>query len=325
MASNFLTNNQLLLIEELHYMLFALIQEQKASSLTELSERCKERSFNFAFAFDNTINFLQAIGLITLGKENKITRVPVSGKTSLTEEDLTKLLLEKTIAYLKNESLLGSVLPDGTIARDEAGHLMIYCKTIPSGFPFLKAFFLNMRLAKLSRQSNDILVCEKQFETLLLGEEQLKSKASGETKSQNFFISYSHKDEHFKIELRKHMSGLEQMGVIKSWNGQEILPGQDWDAEIKQQLEEADVVLFLVSADFMASEYINDVELKKAMERHNEGLLKIIPIIVRECDFKSLPISKYQALPKGARAIASFENQDAAYLDIVTQIKKIIA
>jgi len=139
-----------------------------------------------------------------------------------------------------------------------------------------------------------------------------------------FFISYAHKDEIFKDELKKHFSGLRRNGFIRDWDGRAIFPGEDWDYEIKQKLEQAHVILFLISSDFMDSDYINDVEIKRAIDRHNEHHVKIIPVIIRPCDFDSLPLKKYQAVPKDKRPISSWENRDEAYLDVVNQIKRIL-
>jgi len=81
--------------------------------------------------------------------------------------------------------------------------------------------------------------------------------------------------------------------------------------------------IFLVSSDFMASEFINDIEIKKAIERHKNREVIIVPIIIRPCDFQSLPISKFQALPKDAKPVSKWEDVDEAWLDIVISLKKV--
>ncbi len=151
-------------------------------------------------------------------------------------------------------------------------------------------------------------------------QEEMMSKRKGV----KLFISYAHKDEDFKDELRAHLSGLKQKGLIKEWDDRAILPGQVWDDEIKQNLNEADIILFLVSSAFMASGYINDVELKRAIARHKKGEVLIIPIVVRACDLSSLAISKFQALPKNAKPISSWDDPDEAYVDVVQQLKRVI-
>jgi hypothetical protein len=138
------------------------------------------------------------------------------------------------------------------------------------------------------------------------------------------FISYAHDDETYKDELIKHLSGLKRNGVIEEWNDRYIIPGQEWDAEIKQKLNNSHIVIFLISSDFMASNYINDVEIKNTMDRHNNNEIIIIPVIIRHCDFKSLGLNKFQALPKDANPVKSWIDQDEAWVNVIEGIKSTI-
>jgi len=138
------------------------------------------------------------------------------------------------------------------------------------------------------------------------------------------FISYAHEDELHLKQLTNRVKGLERQELIESWSDNEILPGMDWDDEIKSQLADADVIIFLISPDFIASEYIHKVELKNAVKRHNESEVIIIPVVIRPCDFSSLEIKKFQALPKGAKPISKWEDKDDAWLDVLQGIKKVI-
>ena len=138
------------------------------------------------------------------------------------------------------------------------------------------------------------------------------------------FISYAHEDEKYKEALTSHLSGLERSGKIDPWNDREIQPGQEWDDSIKRELEAADIILFLISSDFIASNYIHDVEIEKAMHRFERGQVQVVPIILRPCHWTSLPIAKLQALPKNAKPISSWEDQDEAWLSTVKGISSII-
>ncbi len=140
----------------------------------------------------------------------------------------------------------------------------------------------------------------------------------------NLFISYSHKDEQYKDNLQEHLSGLKFQGIINAWDDRAILAGEKWDDEIMQNMRNADIILFLVSPSFMASGYINDVEIKYAMERHEKGEVIIVPVIIRPCDLSSLTISKFQAVPKNAKPIVEWDNMDNGYLDVVLQLKRLI-
>ncbi len=95
------------------------------------------------------------------------------------------------------------------------------------------------------------------------------------------FLSYSHQDEDLRKELEKHLAALRRDSVIDIWQDRRIGPGDEFDREISNQLESADIVLLLVSSDFLHSDYCYDIEMKRAMERHAEGSTRVIPVILR--------------------------------------------
>jgi hypothetical protein len=127
-------------------------------------------------------------------------------------------------------------------------------------------------------------------------------------KNIRIFISYSHKDESYKDELTTHLAGLKRAGYIESWDDRKILPGQQWNDEIANSLNNANLILFLLSADFIASEYVYKVEIQAAKEKHKRQEATIVPIIIRGCDFPNSSLSNYQALPKNGQAI-NFRNK----------------
>ncbi|HEX8188401.1 MAG TPA: TIR domain-containing protein [Pyrinomonadaceae bacterium] len=137
------------------------------------------------------------------------------------------------------------------------------------------------------------------------------------------FYSYSHNDEKFRAELEKHLSMLMRQGVISGWNDRGIAAGADWVGEIDRHLESADIVLLLVSADFLASNYCYDVEMKRAMEMNAKGEAKVIPIILRQCDWRDAPFGRLQALPSGAKPVTLWPDQDAAFADVVEGIRAV--
>lgn len=138
------------------------------------------------------------------------------------------------------------------------------------------------------------------------------------------FVSYARKDILFLADFNVHMADLKRNGLIEQWTDQQINPGEEWEDALKRALETADIILFLVSPDFIASDYIQEIEVKKAMERHQEGDVIIVPVIIRPCDFSCLSISKFQALPPNAKPISSWENKDEAWLEVLHGIKKIL-
>jgi internalin A len=118
------------------------------------------------------------------------------------------------------------------------------------------------------------------------------------------FVSYSHKDERLKDELVAHLTLLQRVGLLEVWHDRRIVPGDEWGSEIDTNLERADLILLLISKDFVTSEYCWSIELKRALERHDEGSAQVIPVIIRDYAWHSAPFGKLQPLPKDGKAIA---------------------
>ena len=107
--------------------------------------------------------------------------------------------------------------------------------------------------------------------------------------SLELFYSYSHKDEELRDQLENHLAMLKREGVISGWHDRRISAGQEWDGEIDDHLNSVEIILLLVSSDFLASNYCYDIEVKRAMERHEAGEARVIPIILRPCDWQRAP------------------------------------
>jgi hypothetical protein len=111
------------------------------------------------------------------------------------------------------------------------------------------------------------------------------------------FISYSHDDFKYMEMIRKSLAGKVQNKEIEVWTDEKIIAGEDYDSNIRTALEDADIILFLISMNFISSWYIANVELQKAVDRHKQGLVKLIPVLLEDCDFKSLSLSAKEPLP----------------------------
>jgi len=145
--------------------------------------------------------------------------------------------------------------------------------------------------------------------------------------TKKIFISYSNEDvEMVEKRLIRSLKNLERQNKITIWYDKNLQAGEEWDPEIKRQLQEANIILFMVSPDFIATDYIWDVEITKAIERHKRGEAKVIPIICRPCDWKgdATPLSKLHVIPAKGQPITTFENQDEAWLEVLKAIKKVI-
>jgi len=136
------------------------------------------------------------------------------------------------------------------------------------------------------------------------------------------FCSYAEKDDVWLRKLEVHLSMLEQQGMISFWSGRQIAAGTDRTRAIGRQLEQAHVILLLVSPDFLAS---NVSELQRAFQRHISGEALVIPLLVRPCDWAQTPFTQLQYLPRDGRPMSMWNNQDAALRDVTTGIRHALA
>lgn len=149
-------------------------------------------------------------------------------------------------------------------------------------------------------------------------------KVSTPTKGIKLFFSYSHKDEKLRNELAKRLALLKRNGLITDWYDRNIDAGAEWGREIDTHLNSADIILLLVSPDFIASDYCYNLEMARALERHEAGEASVIPIILRPVSWKETPFGKLQALPEGGKAVTTWSNRDEAYLHIAEGIRKAV-
>jgi hypothetical protein len=157
------------------------------------------------------------------------------------------------------------------------------------------------------------------------GETSLMPSPTARQKPLNLFYSYAHKDETLRNILAKYLWSLRQEGVIKEWHDRDIRAGEKWDDKIDEHLESADIILLLISVDFMNSGYIWGKELTRALERHNTGEASVIPIIVRPVDWTFAPFASLQALPKDGKAVVLWRNKEVAWVDVAKGIKEVAA
>lgn len=141
--------------------------------------------------------------------------------------------------------------------------------------------------------------------------------------SVTLFISYAHRDEELKTQLDKHLTPLKLQKVIDKWSDRQIEGGQDWAHQIDSNLKSADIILLLVSPDFVSSEYCAGIELREAMTRYHRGDAVVVPVILEPCDWKWLDFGKLQATPKDGKAITDWANINSAFLDVTNTIRQI--
>lgn len=137
-------------------------------------------------------------------------------------------------------------------------------------------------------------------------------------------IVFAKEDKVYQKELGKQLSGLVNRGMITSWDRSRILVGSDKEQKIRKKLNKCDVIVFLLSSDLMACKNIQGLELKIALERHKKKEIRIIPVLVRPCDWESTEFKPFQISPHNEIALTEWNNQDKGLLEIVEDIKKIV-
>ncbi|HEX4065291.1 MAG TPA: toll/interleukin-1 receptor domain-containing protein [Acidobacteriaceae bacterium] len=142
-------------------------------------------------------------------------------------------------------------------------------------------------------------------------------------KGLSVFVSYTHTDETFKTDLLKHLEPLRRLGLIEAWHDRKIRAGDEWDKVISANLKSADIILLLVSIDFINSQYCYDVEMEVALDMHEEKKATVIPIILRPCMWQQTPFAKLQALPRDARAVAIWPDRDEALVNVAEGVRRV--
>jgi hypothetical protein len=140
----------------------------------------------------------------------------------------------------------------------------------------------------------------------------------------NVFISYAHEDEQIKKDLDNHLTTLKHSDKINVWHDRRLKGGDEWDKSIKEEIQKADIILLLISPDFISSSYIYRIELEIAMQKHENGEAQVIPIYVSSVDTKYEPYRKLNPLPKDAKPIDLSENKNKTLADIAVSLREIV-
>lgn len=138
------------------------------------------------------------------------------------------------------------------------------------------------------------------------------------------FISYSHRDEGLRDELELQLSMLKRQGLIDVWHDRRMVAGDRLDWTISKELDEADIVVLLISPDFLASDYCYKIEKGRALDRHREGTARLISVILRPCDWTHTDLAEFLVAPTDGKAITTWPNRDEAFLDVTKSIRRAI-
>jgi hypothetical protein len=137
------------------------------------------------------------------------------------------------------------------------------------------------------------------------------------------FTSYSHRDEEMRQSLERHLSSLVREDIIELWADRAVDAGGKWAESIDSRLEHSDVVLLLISDNFLSSDYCYDVEMKRAIERHDNGDAVVVPVILKPSDWQTSPFARFQALPRHAKPITTWRNRNDAFADVAKEIRRL--
>ncbi|HLZ55413.1 MAG TPA: toll/interleukin-1 receptor domain-containing protein [Ktedonosporobacter sp.] len=138
------------------------------------------------------------------------------------------------------------------------------------------------------------------------------------------FMAYAHQDERLREKVEQQLTILRLQGLNITWYDSEITAGMEWENTNEDHLARADVILLLISSNFLASQYCYGIQVKQAVERHNEKKAHIIPIILHRCVWDRTPFAKIQPLPKGGKPISKWSNPHDALADIALGIRKAV-
>ncbi|SCX26088.1 hypothetical protein DSM25558_3927 [Agrobacterium sp. DSM 25558] len=136
------------------------------------------------------------------------------------------------------------------------------------------------------------------------------------------FFSFSHVDGTLRNQLETQLSMLKRQNVIETWHDRKVGAGDDFAREIDEHINKDEIILLLVSADFLASDYCYDIEMKRAMERHERNEAIVIPVILRACDWKHAPFGKLKGIPEDGRPVTQWTDIDAALLEVAQAVRK---
>ena len=138
----------------------------------------------------------------------------------------------------------------------------------------------------------------------------------------NVFFSYCHADEALRDQLEKQLAMLKRQGVIETWHDRRISAGQEVDAAIDDHINGDEIILLLVSPDFIASDYCYNIEMARAMERHNAKDAIVIPVILRPCDWHHAPFGKLLGTPQDGKPVTLWPDRDEAFLQVAKEVRK---
>lgn len=138
------------------------------------------------------------------------------------------------------------------------------------------------------------------------------------------FFSYARADRHFLELLKKHLAGLFRTGLITIWDDSEIKPGTQWLSQIEAHINSADIILLLVSPDYLASDFLDRHEIKPILQRHDAQEALVIPVFLRPVALENTPLAQLQGLPLGDFPVTKWANEDEAFKYVARGVERAV-
>jgi hypothetical protein len=151
----------------------------------------------------------------------------------------------------------------------------------------------------------------------------LEPQPPGRTDSPTVLVSYARNDVTFFEELSAHLSLLQRKGVINFWHEGRIRAGDAWADVIESQVQQAEIFILLVSADFLSSEFVWGHELPALLERQRKGKARIIPVIIRPCLWQESPIAALKIFPTDGKPVSGSPNPDRAWVSLARYVEEV--
>jgi hypothetical protein len=156
-------------------------------------------------------------------------------------------------------------------------------------------------------------------------QEQVQQTQEPASDSRKIFISFAHEDEAYLGRFLKHLAPLRRLEKVEVWSARDVLPGEEWEKVILENLSTSNIMVLLISADYLANDWIWDNELAIALRRYQEGSAEVVPVILRPCDWQSTPLNSLPVLPSEARPVTSWQDENDAWVEVVSAIRQILS
>ena len=237
-----------------------------------------------------------------------------SGNQALIQADYNKKQIRIEVTGNKTEGLCEFVIDEvfEAVNRDMVARSILFC-------PECDGALDRVAVEKLKTEGEEKAFCTGCNNQVPIS--QICRSGKNETMPK-IFISYAHEDRNHKNDLLKWLNALNWKDKVDIWEDEQMGAGADLDKTVKQHLAEADIIILLVSIDFLNSKYIKDVEFVRAKERHDKNEALIIPVIVRDCIWSMTPIGKLLCLPHDGTPVEDYPKRDTAWKEVIVKISE---